>query len=197
MPALIPTRFSGTITWLGLVADMAQGIASTPRTDLRLTFSGAEGEAHSGLTRPACSRVMALYPRDMPIANTRQLSVLSAEELAAIAAELQLPQLDPTLLGASVVIAGLPHLSLLPPSSRLQAEGGATLVVDMENRPCQLPAKEIEARHPGHGKAFKAAALHRRGVTAWVEAEGTLRLGQTLRLFIPDQPPWPARDSLG
>ena len=78
----------------------------------------------------------------------------------------------------------------MPPSSRLQAERGATLVVDMENRPCVLPAKPIEAVLPGKGRAFKPAAAGRRGVTAWVEREGVLRVGDSLRLFVPDQAVW-------
>jgi hypothetical protein len=53
-----------------------------------------------------------------------------------------------------------------------------------------LPAKPIEARHPGMGARFKRAARNRRGVTAWVEREGVIALGATLRLHIPDQPVW-------
>ena len=60
----------------------------------------------------------------------------------------------------------------------------------MENRPCVLPAREIEQDSPGHGPKFKAAAKDRRGVTAWIEREGVLKLGDELRLFIPDQPAW-------
>ena len=43
---------------------------------------------------------------------------------------------------------------------------------------------------PGHGAAVKGAANNRRGVTAWVEREGTLTLGERMRLHIPDQRPW-------
>lgn len=191
MPALIPTPFFGRITWLGLVQDRKAALAAQPQDRLVLTFAGPEGEAHGGLTRPSCSRVTGQYPRGTTIRNTRQLSVLSAEDLAAIAARMGLPALDPALVGASVVIEGIPDLSRLPPSSRLQAEGGATIVVDMENRPCTLPARPIEGRHPGFGAVFKAAARGRRGVTAWVEREGTLALGESIRLHVPDQPVWP------
>ena len=125
---------------------------------MRATFAGPEGEAHGGLVRPACSRVAGLYARDTEIRNVRQFSVLSAEELAEIAERMGLERLDPALLGATMVVEGIPDFSQLPPSSRLQAEGGATLVVDMENRPCVLPAKPIEAALPGKGKAFKPAA---------------------------------------
>ncbi len=190
MAAIKPTGLTGTVTWLGVVPDREAGLPSHPRESLTLTFAGPEGEAHGGLTRPSCSRVLALYPRGTEIRNTRQLAVVSAEDLAAIAADMGLAVLDPALVAATLVIAGLPDLSRLPPSSRLQAEGGATLVVDMENLPCQLPARPIETAHPGHGARFMRAAEGRRGVTAWVEREGTLRLGETVSLFVPAQRPW-------
>jgi hypothetical protein len=190
MPALKPTGFYGTITWLGRVANRAAALESVSVSELHAGFDGPEGEAHGGLTRPSCSRVAALYPRDTEIRNTRQFSILSAEDLAETAAKMGLSALDPALLGASMVISGIPDFSRLPPSSRLQAEGGATLVVDMENRPCTLPARPIESRHAGFGKAFKPAAAGRRGITAWVEAEGILRVGAQVRLFVPDQRTW-------
>jgi len=57
-----------------------------------------------------------------------------------------------------------------------------------------LPAKVIDEDAPGFGKAFKSASQGRRGVTAWVEREGVLRLGDVMRLHIPDQPVWPHLD---
>lgn len=165
-------------------------LQAQPVVRLMARFAGPEGEAHGGLTRPSCSRVLAQYQRGTTIRNTRQFSILSAEDLAAIAARMGLADLDPALLGATMVISGIPDFSRLPPSSRLQADGGATLVVDMENRPCVLPAKPIEGAHPGFGKAFKPAAHGRRGVTAWVEAEGVLALGAQVVLHVPDQPVW-------
>lgn len=195
MPALAKTGFTATITWLGLVTDRAAALLSQPVEALELGFDGPLGEAHGGMTRPSCSRVLGLYPRNTPIRNTRQLSILSAEELAAIAAEMGLEALDPALLGATMVLSGLPDFSHVPPSSRLLAESGACLTVDMENRPCTLPARPIETAHPGLGKGFKPAAQGRRGVTAWVEAEGRVALGDRLTLFVPDQPVWAGRVS--
>lgn len=190
MPALIATPFSGTIVWLGTVPDRRAGLTALGRETLMARFDGPEGEAHGGLTRPSCSRVMPLYARNTPIRNVRQFSILSAEELAEIAARMGVAALDPALVGATMVVQGIPDLSHLPPSSRLQAEGGATLVVDMQNRACVLPAKPIEAALPGFGKAFKAAASGRRGVTAWVEREGLLQVGDLVRLHVPDQRAW-------
>jgi len=48
----------------------------------------------------------------------------------------------------------------------------------------------IDAHAAGFGRRFKQAAEGRRGVTAWVEREGVLRVGEMLRLHIPDQPAW-------
>lgn len=190
MPALVPTDHFATIAWLGRVADRDAKLSSDAVETLDLTFAGVEGEAHSGLTRPSCSRVVAQYPRGTVIRNVRQLTILSSEELAGIAADMGLDLLAPEFLGASLVIEGIADFSHVPPSSRLQSESGATLTIDMENRPCNLPGREIEAVHPGFGKAFKAAAVGRRGVTAWVEREGRLRLGERLRLHVPSQRAW-------
>lgn len=190
MPVLKPTDHVATITYLGRVPADPPGLASRPETMLLATFAGVAGEVHAGLTRASCSRVAAQYPRGTEIANTRQFSVLSAEELEEIAARMGLDDLPPALLGASMVLRGIPDFSHLPPGSRLQGSSGATLVVDIENRPCTLPAKGIEAAFPGHGARFKPAAQGRRGITAWVEREGTFAIGDEVRLHIPDQPVW-------
>ncbi|WP_299028721.1 sulfurase [uncultured Sulfitobacter sp.] len=190
MPALVPTDYYGTITWLGVVPERAAGLKAVARDQLSLGFAGPEGENHGGLTRPSCSRVLSQYPRDTEIRNTRQLCVMSAEELAQIAATMGVEALDPSYMGATLVLAGIPDFTHLPPSARLQSESGATIVVDMENRPCMLPAREIEADMPGVGKAIKGAAKDIRGVTAWVEREGVLTLGEKMRLHIPAQRGW-------
>ncbi|WP_375254336.1 MOSC domain-containing protein [Yoonia sp.] len=190
MPALNPTDVYGEIVWIGHVPDRDASLRSAPAQQARLTFAGIPGEAHGGLTRPSCSRVKSQYPRDTEIRNTRQLSVVSVEELAEIAADCGLAQLDPALVGASLVISGIPDLTHLPPSSRLQFSDGSCIVVDMENRPCHLPAKPMNAVHPGAGDTFKTAAKGKRGVTAWVEREGRIAVGDRVWLHVPDQRPW-------
>jgi len=190
--ALIPTEHVGTIVWLGHQPDpvVDKVIVACPRDAMPLTFAGYAGESHAGLTRASCGRVLAQYRRGTPIRNTRQLCLVSAEEMAQVAASLGMADFDYAWVGASVVIAGIPDFTHIPPSSRLQAEDGTTLTVDMENHPCPEPAVTIATARPGEGRAFKAAAQGRRGVTAWVEREGTLRLGQQVRLHIPAQRAW-------
>ncbi len=189
MPVLRETEFAAEVIWLGHVpADTT--IRAQPVDTLNLGFSGDIGARHEGVNRASCVRVKNLYPEGTEIRNVRQLTVLSQEELSAIADDMRLDQLDPSHLGASIVLRGIPDFTHIPPSSRLQAEDGLTLTVDMENRPCVLPGREIEADQPGHGAAFKPAARGRRGVTAWVERPGHLNLGDKMKLFVPDQRSW-------
>lgn len=190
MPALLATSFFGEITWIGAVTNRDAGLRAVGREEVFAGFAGFEGEAHGGLTRPACSRVSMLYPRGTEIRNVRQLSVLSEEDLAATASDLGMERIDPAWVGASLVVRGIPDFTRVPPASRLQGEDGTVITIDMENLPCVYTGKEIEAEHEGAGKGYKAAAQGRRGVTAWVEREGRLRLGEKMRLFIPSQPVW-------
>lgn len=197
MSALEPTQFIGEVTYLGHVRDREAALGSDPVEVMQVGFDGHPDEAHGGAIRPSCSRVLKQYKRDTPIRNVRQFSVLSQEDIQAIADVMGIQSLAPQIFGASIVIKGIPDFTLIPPASRLQFSSGATLTVDMENHPCHLVSREIETIHPGKGKLFKPAAQRRRGVTAWVEAEGSIALGDSVRLHIPTQPAWPhLRDTL-
>ena len=190
MPALIPTEFTGTITYLGHVPDREAELASAPLSELFASFAGAKTESRGGLTRPSCSRVLPQYRLGTEIRNTRQFSIVCEEELGWIAGAMGIERLAPEWLGASLMVSGIPDFSHIPPSSRLQSKRGTTLTVDMLNRPCMLPAPVIERFFPSKGKLFKTAAKGLRGITAWVEREGILSIGDEITLHIPDQRPW-------
>ena len=89
-----------------------------------------------------------------------------------------------------MIVEGIPDLTHLPPGSRLQAPSGATIAVDMENLPCAFTAREIEKEYEGSVVRYIPAAKGRRGVTAWIEREGSLHVGDTLTLFVPAQRKW-------
>lgn len=194
MPALLPTPFRCRITWLGVNQNRDATLRNLAVEEMDLTFAGCFGESRAGLTRPSCSRVINQYPRDTEIRNTRQLCIVSAEDLAKTAASMGIEAIDPAWLSSSIVVEGLPDFSTVPPASRLISQSGVALVIDMENRPCHLPAKVINEDLPDKGRAFKLAAKGLRGVTGWVEREGMLRLGDEFTLHIPDQPAWPHLD---
>ncbi|MEO1264112.1 MAG: sulfurase, partial [Pseudomonadota bacterium] len=166
--------------------DRDTDLTSARRERVRVGYDGFEGEAHGGLTRPSCSRVLKQYPkRGTEIRNTRQISILAPDQLEEIRAALDIEVLEPEWVGANMVLSGIPELTFIPPSSRLIFEGGASLVVDMENAPCRFPGEVISAKYPGKGDAFPKVAVGKRGVTAWVEKTGEIAVGEACRLHVP------------
>ncbi len=144
MPMLSPTSLTATIVFLGLNQD-EQDLSTTRINDVGVNYGGFVGDSHSGLTRKSCGRVVNQYPKGTEIRNTRQISALSIEELDVIQHTMQMDKLDPGWVGANLVVNGLPEFSQLPPSSRLIAENGTSLVVDMENAPCRFPGRAHRA----------------------------------------------------
>jgi MOSC domain-containing protein YiiM len=191
MAILRPTEIYGEVTWLGATADSEVDIASVAQDAVDVEWEGFVGDCHSGLTRPACVRVRAQYKKNTEIRNTRQVSILSEEELAEVAERLGIPAIRPEWVGANMILRGIPDFTLVPPNARLVFEGGAALTVDMENAPCKYPAEKIEDAHPGHGLAFPKKAQQKRGVTAWVEKPGRITVGEKCRLHAPPQRLYP------
>jgi MOSC domain-containing protein YiiM len=187
MTLLAPSKIVGRVEALLVSPDRGRGVEKLRIGEVRVTFAGFEGDCHSGLTRPADVRVRKQYAKNTPIRNTRQVSILSSEELKLIATAMALPEVKPEWVGANLLVSGIPQLTLLPGSTRLMFASGAALVVDTENAPCRYPAEVIELYHRGHGEKFIAAAQHRRGVTGWVEKEGSIRVGDEIRVHLPPQ----------
>jgi hypothetical protein len=164
-----------------------EDLASSRIDSVKVSYAGFDGESHSGLVRASCVRVRHQYPQGTEIRNTRQISIVSAEELALIAATMGVAGLQPEWLGANLLVSGIPNFSQIPPSTRMIFDGGAALVVDLENSPCKYPGEIIERHHAGFGNLFAKAALGKRGATAWVEREGGIATGDAIRLYIPPQ----------
>ena len=179
--------FSGKVEMLLANPDREAGLEKTPVPEIRLLFSGIAGDCHGGLTRKSDSRMVKQFKRETEVKNARQVSILSAEELAGIARDMGLPAVKPEWVGANLVTRGIPDLTLLPPSSRLQFPSGAVIVIDLENLPCRYPAAVIERHHPDPAMGFIAAAKHKRGVVGWIEAEGVVKAGDAITVWIPPQ----------
>lgn len=188
---LKPVKPRGQVAAVLINSDLDTSLVSRRVERVKVAYGGFEGEAHGGLTRASCSRVKLQYQPGTEIRNTRQISILSREELDQVAENMEVDRLEPEWVGANLLLSGIPHLTLLPPSSRLLFSGGASLVVDMENGPCKYPGEIIEEHFPGRGKFFPKAAHHLRGVTAWVEREGEISAGDEVVLHVPDQPAHP------
>ncbi len=158
MPVLMPTSLTATVTFLGVNID-GKDLSTTNVSNIDVTYAGFEGDSHNGLTRRSCVRVTAQYPKGTRIRNTRQISALSSEELCDIQQSMQLDELFPGWIGANLVVEGIHQFSQIPPSSRLIAQNGTSMVVDMENAPCRFPGDIIDQHKPGKGGAFPKAAL--------------------------------------
>lgn len=187
MTILHPTAIRGHVEAVLVNPDRALGLEKAEVPEVRATFAGFEGDCHGGLTRPADVRVRRQYEKDTPIRNTRQVSIVSREELDEIAARMEIPELKPDWLGANLVLSGIPTLTKLPGSTRLIFSSGAALVVDTENAPCRFPAEIIDRHYPGKGPIFVPRATHLRGVTGWVEREGWVRVGDSVAVHLPPQ----------
>jgi len=157
------------------------------RAELNLSFSGPEGDYHVGHTRASDSRMLKRFKRGTTVRSARQMSIVSVEELVEVAEKLAIPEVRPEWLAANLVASGIPDLTLLPPSTRLQFPSGATIVIDIENLPCRYPAAVIGKHHPGADAAFIKEARGKRGVVGWIEAEGVVRLGDAITIWIPPQ----------
>jgi hypothetical protein len=186
-PLLTKTPFTGRARKLLLSPDRSTSLEKVETSKLELMFSGIKGDFHAGLLRKSDSRTLGQYPRNTDIRNVRQVTLVAEEELADIAVAMGIPAIKAEWLGANVVTSGIPDLTLLPPSTRLQFPSGATLVVDMENAPCRQVADVISQHHPEAKSRFVSAAARKRGLTAWVEREGTIETDDAIVVWIPPQ----------
>jgi MOSC domain-containing protein YiiM len=184
-------------TLKGRVAGLFHALGDTFETEpvsrLELTFDGIEGDRHAGMVRKATARE-PWHSRNTVVRNERQLSILSPDELAAVAEALKIPQLPPEWVGANIVIEGIPHLTRLPPRTILMFEGGATVRIDGDNAPCRKTGAAISRHVPGRPDielGFVGAARHRRGLVGWVESEGRVKLGEIVTARIWEQPVYP------
>lgn len=167
-------------------------IATEMSGDSMLTYGGLDGDNHYGVTRASCVRFKDQYPEGAEVRNTRQISIVSVEDLAEIAKRIGVPELKPEWLGANLLVSGIPSFTLIPPNTRLLLPSGGGIAIDLENKPCQYPAQLINEVYPGKGTRFPSKGNYLRGVTGWVEREGAIAVGDAIQVHIPAQPAWPS-----
>jgi hypothetical protein len=179
------TAATATVQGCFVVAEGA--VASHTVGELRLDFDGVAGDRHVGATRRSTSRE-PWYERGTIIRNDRQISIVSAEELAVVAKAMGLPALDPRWIGANLVVAGVPDLSALLPGTRLFFPSGTTVKIEAENGPCRVAGRSIATYVPGREGLelmFPKVARHRRGLVASIERPGTIAVGESFRVRMP------------
>jgi hypothetical protein len=170
-----------------LIGPEPKNLVTRDVPEVKVSLEGFVGDRHAGLTRKADVRT-PWFPRGTLVRNTRQVSIVSLEELELIAETLGVPQVQAAWLGANLELAGVPRLTQLPPGTRLFFPEDTTLVVDGENEPCRKAGRALEAHYTGQeGLAgrFVKAAHHRRGLVGWVERPGLIRPGDKVKIVLP------------
>lgn len=149
---------------------------------LVLDWGGPVGDRHHGLTMRSDVRQKPHYERGTEIRNHRQVSIVEASELDEVAADLGVASLGPGLIADNIYLSGALGLTLLPRMTRLVFSSGAVLMLGGENDPCTIAGAMVEAVHGTPATRFPKAAIHKRGVTGWVEHPGEIRPGDTVEI---------------
>lgn len=190
LPEIVPgRRMAGRVLAVLSTPDPSASFATAPVEALTLTHEGIPGERHQGFLRGADART-PWYPRGTPIHNTRQVSLLAPDELAAIAGAFGLPAIEAGWLGGNILVEGLPQFSLLPRGTRLFFPGEAVIAIEGQNAPCRFAGEAVRAAAGGESSMalrFVAAAKRLRGLVGFVERPGTVRAGDTVSAMIPEQ----------
>lgn len=153
--------------------------------ELVLDWGGPVGDRHHGLTMRSDVRQAPVFERGTEIRNHRQVSVVSTQELQAIAAAMGIDAIDPGVIADNLCITGIDDLTALPRMTRLVFDGGAVLMLGGENLPCTIAGAMVEAVAGSSPSAFPKAAMGLRGVTGWVERPGTVRPGEGCTAVLP------------
>ncbi len=173
----------------GLFAGAGPSFETEARNAVDLSFEGLANDRHGGHTRRTGGRE-PWYPRRTEIRNERQISIVARDELASIAADMELDRIEPEWVGANMSLSGVTRLSWLPPRTLLFFDGGVTLKVDGDNAPCRASGRSIARRFgdsPKIERGFVRHGRHRRGLVTWVEKPGRIELGARVELRLPEQ----------
>jgi hypothetical protein len=162
-------------------AEAAVPVAVDP---LVLDWGGPVGDRHHGLTMRSDVRQKSHYERGTEIRNPRQVSIVERSELDDVAEALGVTGLAPGLIADNIYLSGAADLTTLPRMTRLVFAGGAVLMLGGENDPCTIAGAMVEAVHGTPATRFPKAAIHKRGVTGWVEHPGEVRVGESVEIRV-------------
>jgi MOSC domain-containing protein YiiM len=152
-------------------------VAKKPQDKASIGEHGFEGDRHA-------SEFVQMYGR--PVANTRQWSAVSAEEVAALCADIGVAPFPAGALGENLRLSGV-VLANVPAGSVLELPSGARLAVGGQNDPCVNAARELAQKYGAVvGEYFVRKAFGRRGVVGVVLVPGVVRPGDKVTISVPE-----------
>lgn len=192
------------------VRGRVEAVLSAHQTDSTVSFPAAKiqvicghGVRHDRHVGPRLADVRERpllefgLPKGVQIANAREFSAVSREDLAEIETGMGLPGPIPFgSLGENLVVSGIPRFTELPTGTLLffQKEDGtkrtAVLAVWGENMPCTAPGEVIQGHFPtcpGLATLFPKAALRRRGVVGFAYSSGFIHAQDVVVVKVPAQ----------
>ena len=147
---------------------------------ITLDFAGILGDRHYGRTMRAAAREAHAFARGTEINNYRQISIIDTAELAKIAANLGIDELEPGTIADNICTEGLPDLTALPRMTRLVFPSGASIMTGGANAPCTIAGEMVHEKYGTAAHQFPKAAINLRGVTGWVECPGVINAGDPI-----------------
>jgi MOSC domain-containing protein YiiM len=155
-------------------------VAKAPQDQAYVGPHGLEGDRHAGESVRLRSGTV--------VANGRQWSAVSSEEVAELCADLGVAVFAPGALGENLRLSGL-RLGSLVAGSVLEFPSGARLLVSGQNDPCINAAMALARAYGGNvGREFIPRAMGRRGVVGSVLAPGLVRPGDRVRVLAAPAP---------
>lgn len=164
---------------------------SRPVDSVAFTYEGMTGDKYYGSVLLGRTHHPELSSGKVLLRNTRQVSIMSEDELEELATELGIAEVRAEWMSANLLISGIPKLSKLPVGTRFYFSGGLTLVNECQNFPCKTTARIVQEQYPnqsGIEAVFIKTAFDRRGLVTWVEYPGILRVGASCEIRLP--PAW-------
>lgn len=144
----------GTVNWIGLRSEKRQPLTTVTSVHAN-TADGLEGDRYQGKR------------------GTRQVTLIQAEHLPVMAALLGMDELTPDTLRRNIVVSGINLLALKDQRFQL---GEAVLEFTGLCHPC---SRMEEVLGPGGYNAMRGHG----GITARVLGNGTIRIGDELRVL--------------
>ncbi len=182
------SKLSGKVE--GLYITTPQDRYSIPKQETEFFYEGIKGDKHWGLTAMTPTK-HPKFTGKIELKNTRQITILSVEELRLVADELKIPEVKPEWLSPNILVSGIPYLTQLPPGTRFYFQDGTILYNEGQNFPCHIIAKIMMEQYPEKeniDKRFLKATADRRGLFSWVEYPGKLSTGDSFEIDLP--PRW-------